>query len=173
MFNPSNSTVRLLMRFDTTILAVGTGVLYRHKEGVFIVTAWHNVTGRNSETLAPISKQLAIPNNLIAYIPCRMYSKDNKNQGYGRFPVTIELTKNEQSMYYVHQESWPRIDVAAIPLDLNKLYLSEYEDSDGTPKNHYISLNAKPDDSGALGVAIEAIQDCEFANNNEASEPSN
>ena len=52
---PNNAVVLLEMFRGERLLATGTGVLYRSGSDTFIVTAWHNVTGRHSETLEPLS----------------------------------------------------------------------------------------------------------------------
>ena len=61
----SNSVVHLTMRFQKTVLSIGTGVIYQYESEYFIVTAWHNLTGLHSETLKPLSKNLAIPDNVV------------------------------------------------------------------------------------------------------------
>ncbi|MDR9426403.1 MAG: hypothetical protein RI567_14140, partial [Marinobacter sp.] len=117
----SNSVVHLTMRYQRTELSIGSGVIYQHDSEYFIVTAWHNLSGRHSETLKPLSKELAIPDNVVVNLAVNM-------PGFGmvtRNSITIPLTDGEKSLFYIHPKNWPRIDVAVIPFDPHSTFLSE------------------------------------------------
>lgn len=112
MASVSNSVVHLKMRFDETVLSYGTGLLYERLGHSFIITAWHNVTGFNSETLRHLDKNLAVPNNVVASITAVW-----PGIGSRRMAVTLPLADEEKSLFYIHPVNWPRIDVVAIPFD--------------------------------------------------------
>lgn len=117
----SNSVVHLTMRFQKTQLSIGSGVIYKHGSKFFIVTAWHNLAGRHTETLKPLSKKLAIPDNVVVTLAVNMPS-------YGmvtRHSITIPLIDDEKSLFYIHPNNWPRVDVAVIPFDPHETFLSE------------------------------------------------
>ncbi|MFH0993970.1 MAG: hypothetical protein V1844_00500 [Pseudomonadota bacterium] len=158
--DPSNSVVHLTMRCGDNQLAIGTGVLYRKNERVFIVTAWHNVTGLHPVTLEMLSKTGSIPNNLVAYISCR--GTNDTYKGYCRLSFTIPLEDSEKALYLIHPQPWPRIDIVAIPIDLQHPYESEGYLSDGTKV-----IDRRPMLQKALGpglcMDIECIQDFEQA----------
>ncbi|WP_412500061.1 hypothetical protein [Vibrio cyclitrophicus] len=116
----SHSVVHLTMRFQKTELSIGTGVLYKSGEEYYIVTAWHNLSGRHSETLAPLSKNLAIPDNVVVRLSINMAGVGSLRQS-----LTIPLTDDEKSLYYIHPKNWPRVDVAVIPFDPSATYRSE------------------------------------------------
>lgn len=162
-YDPSNAVVYLTMRRNDIELAIGTGVLYRHGDRYFVVTAWHNVTGRNSTTLECLCPELAYPNNLIAYISCRSYN--NTSNGYGRRAFTLPLEDDSKSLYYIHKKQWPRVDVVAIPIDPDKKYNSEGYFTTGEKIIIPTSMKSRADDP-ALSFDIECIQDFEkaFAN---------
>ena len=132
----SNSVVHLTMRFQKTELSIGSGVIYKHGSEYYIVTAWHNLTGRHSETLKPLSKNLAIPDNVVVNLAVNTST-------FGlvtRHPITIPLIDGEKSLFYIHPKNWPRVDVAIIPFDpratfLSEVYLStgEYRDIEFSP----------------------------------------
>lgn len=132
----SNSVVHLTMRYQRTELSIGSGVIYQHGSEYFIATAWHNLSGRHTETLKPLSKELAIPDNVVVNLAVNM-------PGFGmvtRNSITIPLTDGERSLFYIHPKNWPRIDVAVIPFDphatfLSEIYLStgEHRDIDFSP----------------------------------------
>lgn len=122
----SNSVVHLTMRFQKTVLSIGTGVIYQYENEYFIVTAWHNLTGLHSETLEPLSKHLAIPDNVIVTLAVSI-------PGFSviRNSITMPLMDEDKSLFYIHKENWPRVDVAVIPFDPHAEYLSEGQLSTG------------------------------------------
>lgn len=158
--NPSNSVVHLTMRYNKEVLAVGSGVLYQKNDRFYIVTAWHNVTGRHPDTLKYLSNNGAVPNNVIAYISIRLYG-DNYNE-YLRRPITIPLVGDMRSLYLIHSQSWPRVDVAAIPIYPYSEYLSEYISSTGEKVTFRKKLIEKAEGNG-LSSDIESIQHFESA----------
>jgi len=50
--------------FDNTLLATGTGVFWKYEARLFLLTNWHNVTGRHQVTRKPLSGHGGIPNKL-------------------------------------------------------------------------------------------------------------
>ena len=138
MADASNSVVHLSMRFDKEILSIGTGVIYQFGQEYYIVTAWHNVTGLHSETLKPLSKNAAIPNNIIATIAVSI-----PNGSVMRSSITLHLYDDKKSLFYIQRENWPRIDVAAIPFDPKFAYVSEGQLSTGQQVELQLSLITK------------------------------
>lgn len=130
----SNSVVHLTMRYEKTVLSIGSGVIYQKGSDFYIVTAWHNLTGRHSETLKPLSSKLAIPDNVVLNLAVSM-------PGFGviRHSITIPLVDEEKSLFYIHPENWPRVDVAAIPFDPHGNFLSEGYLSTGELRNYSFS----------------------------------
>lgn len=68
----SNSIVHLTMRFQKTELSIGTGFIYQSESNYYIITAWHNLTGRHSESLKLLSKNSAIPDNVVVNLAISM-----------------------------------------------------------------------------------------------------
>lgn len=157
--DPSNAVVHLTLRRGELRLAVGSGVLYRRNEQHYIVTAWHNVTGRHSETLHALHSQGALPDNAIVHICCWMYS--DQYAGYTRRPFVIPLEDSEQAFYLVHRQGWPRVDVVAIPIDPRRAYDAEGRTLDGTKIPLPGRMEEEPTTAGTVGSAIECIQDFE------------
>lgn len=108
----SNSIVHLTMRFGTTALSIGTGVLYLRDEKTYIVTAWHNVTGLHTESMEHLNENKAMPDNIVASIAISI-----PNAGAFRLPIVLPLYDDEKALFYIHPNNWPRIDVVAIPFD--------------------------------------------------------
>lgn len=99
------------MRFNSQVLSIGTGFLYEHAGQFFIITAWHNVAGRNAESYELLSQRGATPNNLVANIALAT------SHGSFRVGIDIPLVDDDRSLYFIHPNNFPKIDVVAIPLD--------------------------------------------------------
>lgn len=108
----SNSIVHLTMRFQENVLSIGTGFIYRQGEQYFIITAWHNVTGRHSETLDTLGSNSGVPDNIVINL-----SVNYPGFGATKMSLTLPLMDEEKSLFYIHPKNWPRIDVVAIPFD--------------------------------------------------------
>lgn len=155
---PNDAIVYLQMACKGLELAVGTGVLYRRAKRTYIVTAWHNVTGRNSDTLDALSRDAIFPDRLTASISCRMTSLDGKSVGSVRMAFDIPLEDEERTFYLVHPQGWPRVDVVAIPIDPDYGYPTVLHLSDGETiiKKHPMVFEPS---QGGLGSSIACIQD--------------
>ena len=117
----SNSVVHLTMRYQKTELSIGSGVIYKHGSDYFIITAWHNLAGRHSETLKPLSTQLAIPDNVVVNLAVSTptFGMVTRNS------ITIPLLDEDKSLFYIHPKNYPRVDVAVLPFDPTATFLSE------------------------------------------------
>ncbi|WP_313065150.1 hypothetical protein [Achromobacter animicus] len=113
MSHVSNAVVHLTMRFQDNCLANGTGVLYRRGNEYFIVTAWHNLTGRHPDTLGLLDADTAgVPDNLLIHVALEV-----ENFGSTRLPIKVPLFDEEHALFLVHRQNFPRVDVAVIPFD--------------------------------------------------------
>jgi hypothetical protein len=160
--DPSSAVVHLTLRRGELELAVGSGILYRKGTNVYIVTAWHNVTGRHSESLKPLSKTAAVPDNLIAYIACKVTSNSLDGDHFLRRPFTISLENDSQAFYLIHPQGYPRVDVAVIPIDPEFPYPSEGQLASGEKTQYVIPMRQSPSVVG-VGFDISCIQDFEEA----------
>lgn len=116
----SNSIVHLTMQFDSTVLAIGTGVLYEKDNQHFIVTAWHNVTGLHPDTMSQLSGQGARPNKILATLAMTTAYEGESNAITVRLSIELPLEDEDKALFYIHPTNWPRVDVVAIPFDPRK-----------------------------------------------------
>lgn len=108
----SSAIVHLTMCFDQETLSTGSGVFYEREGKFFVVTAWHNVTGRHTETLNYLNEQASSePNNIIVAFKYFAFG------GYTSMKIILPLYDEEKALFYVHPDNWPRVDVVAIPFD--------------------------------------------------------
>lgn len=128
-YDPGLSAVHLQMRKGKTPLSIGSGVIYERNGKLYIVTAWHNLSGRHAETLRPLSSTGGPPDNVVASIGLAVSSPSGDMMV--RMPFTIPVETGESSQYLVHPRGWPRIDVAVLPLDPKSKYDTEIRASNG------------------------------------------
>ena len=107
----SKSIVHLTMCFGSNVLAIGTGSIYKKEDKFYIITAWHNVTGRHPETFKPLNKDCAVPDKIVVNFCLLM------GGGWTRMAISLSLHDDERSCFYIHPKNWPRVDVVAIPFD--------------------------------------------------------
>lgn len=139
-FDITFSTVRLTLRYNKTDLATGTGFLYRRQGNTYLVTAWHNLSGRHSVTLKPLHEKGALPNNMLVDMP-QVYHFSHTHPMYARIPVCFSFDDGEQTAYRVHSQAWPRVDVAVIPFDPSSEYLHEVYLSTGETREFLMPLS--------------------------------
>lgn len=131
----SNSVVHLTMRFGRTKLAIGTGVVYERDGKFYVVTAWHNLTGRHPDNLKFQSVQHAVPDNVVANI-----SVSRGEFGASRMSVILPLMDEDKALFMIHPGGWPRVDVAAIPFDPSGYQKMELHHFEGEIQDVVVSL---------------------------------
>ena len=83
--NPfSRCVVHLTMDFGGERIATGTGFIRQRQGERFLITAWHNLSGREPATLRPKHRQGALPNYVTIEgfnitIRCPLYHDDDPN----------------------------------------------------------------------------------------------
>ncbi len=147
----SKSIVHLTMRYESLELAIGTGFIYKKNDNFYIITAWHNVTGRHPDTF-DLNKNCAIPDNIVVNF-CVLIG----NTGTIRMAISIPLFDEEKSCFYIHQKNWPRVDVVAIPFDPYSTHPIATHTGDGEELKLSIAL-FNNSDSG-LSTSITPIQE--------------
>lgn len=106
----------LEMMFGDQVLSTGSGFFWREGERTYLITNWHNLTGRRADTLALLSTHGGIPDR----IRCLMYRKASDQDSDGFFKMelvhaTIPLNgTNGTPLWKEHGQHGRSIDVAAI-----------------------------------------------------------
>lgn len=104
-------TVFLNFLFDDKSLAIASGFFIKKDGVLFLVSNWHNFSGRNPFTKQPInSKTGAIPNKVKTKI---IYSLPDED--FPRY-VSVELDLNHEGkpIWFEHPQFGSRVDVAAL-----------------------------------------------------------
>lgn len=153
---PNNAVVLLEMMCNGKAVARGSGVLYRRNDQVYIVTAWHNVTGRHSDTLKLLSG--IVPDQVRAHVATSLISSSGIDEGVVRRAIDLPLEDGGRAIYLVHPKGYPRIDVVAIPIDPDFPHVTPMQTSVGDGVVYRAPLRAQPRGAG-LGSDIHCIQD--------------
>ncbi len=119
------------MAFESTVLACGSGFLWRHQNNSYLVTNWHNFAGRDPKTKEPISDTAGIPDR----VKCRLWkskvsnSKEIPGVVSGEFVFSLR-DSGGKATFHEHQMG-SEIDIAALPVqlhpDVKPYYLNEYK----------------------------------------------
>ncbi len=137
MVGLNNAIVHLNMHFNETSLSTGTGVFYKKEDRYYIITAWHNVTGLNTESLNYLDANNAVPNYIwVTFKHCFL-------QYYSNICIKIPLYDDDKALFYIHPDNWPRIDVVAIPFNPLAHHTTKIPLDTGEYREVLISLNTE------------------------------
>lgn len=126
----SLTTQQLAICFSETdiIFSTATGFIFLSNDKYYLITNWHNVTGRNPQNGEPLSENHAgIPNIFLTY------ARIKNGNGQARLEKIFlyeddEMTKPNWLIHPVHKE---KVDVVAIELNSNdELHYSAINKSD-------------------------------------------
>jgi hypothetical protein len=106
----SFSTVPIEMHFDTVDLAVGTAFIYKIENAFFLITNWHNLSGRDPSTGKCLSKTGAVPNNI------HVWFVENTGRGHRIMKQIPIRDPNGKPLWFVHPTHKQAIDVVALPI---------------------------------------------------------
>lgn len=110
------------MLFDGKKLSCGTCFFFKHIGKTFLVSNWHNLSGRDPHTGQPLSKYAAIPDEVKVMIPLKGKLGFS---GWGQFRL---IDDDDRNLWLEHPLT-SRIDVAIleveIPENLEPRYVSD------------------------------------------------
>lgn len=99
-----------------TIFSTATGFIFTCKDKYYLITNWHNVTGRNPQTGEPLSENHAgIPNIFLTYFRV----KNGNGQSMLERILLYEDEEMTKPKWLVHPEYKEKVDVVAIELKSN------------------------------------------------------
>lgn len=109
----------LQMRFGDQEIASGSGFFWRHAGIPYLITNWHNVSGRNPQTDQPLSNSAAIP-DLITFTVFQKTGDEVPSEYTSLVPATLNVklyqgTENTP-VWLEHPVYGKAVDVVAIPL---------------------------------------------------------
>lgn len=107
----SLAALQIEMNFQDTLLSHGTGSIWKSNSRTFLVTNWHNVTGRHRETGRHLSNTAAEPDGIKVFVHSRF--------GAGIYEHKVLPLFDEQgNKLWLEHPSDKSIDLVAIPIDI-------------------------------------------------------
>lgn len=96
-------------------LGQATGFFWRENGIIFLITNWHNLSGRHQTTKVPLHKDAALPN--VVEVPVLYHSKDFQGRVI-RNRFHVELYSEDIPNWWEHPTFNERVDVVALPLSV-------------------------------------------------------
>lgn len=108
---------RITLCFDDTDASIGTAFHYQHKGKQYLVTNWHNVTGRkpvSHEALSPA--KLILPNVIKLGLPMRASDDGHKVAlGWKDHPIRLyDDADNLKAKWFEHPVHGDKVDVVVL-----------------------------------------------------------
>jgi Trypsin-like peptidase domain len=99
------------MFFNSTYLGLGTAFVWAQNRRFFLITNWHNVSGKDPNTGKHVSNTAAEPNNLKVWF-------NQRNQLGNKVAKVIPLRDLQGTpLWFIHPNHGNSVDVIAIPLE--------------------------------------------------------
>lgn len=123
--NASVTSYKCEMIFNGAVLSYGTSFFFKHAGRTFLVSNWHNFSGRNPHTQQPLSKSAAIPDEINVMIPLK------GKLGFSGWKKFRLIDAEGRNLWLEHPLK-NSVDVAAleveIPENLEPRYVSDIRD---------------------------------------------
>ncbi len=109
--NPfSASSLFVEMMFNEVVLACGTAFYYCFNDVTYLVSNWHNLSGRHPETKQALHSQLAVPNKI------KIYCHNLTDLSVTELHVYNLLDDEDNCIWFEHPIFKILIDVAVLPI---------------------------------------------------------
>lgn len=122
------------MAFGSKVLACGSGFLWRHEGTSFLVSNWHNFSGRDPKTKQPISDTAGIPDRVICRLWKNKVSNGKEVPGVNSDEFAFSLIDESGKATFREHPLGCEIDIAALPVELHPhvkpFYLNEHKFDD-------------------------------------------
>jgi Trypsin-like peptidase domain len=106
----SVAAIPIEMFFNQTWLALATGFVWAQDGEPFLITNWHNVSGKDPNTGRHVSREAAEPNKLKIWFN----QKDNLGS---KSPKLVSIRDSHDApLWFVHPRYGSKVDIVALPL---------------------------------------------------------
>lgn len=108
--NPiSAASLFIEMMYDEISLAKGTGFYYKYNDSRYLVSNWHNFSGRDPHTGKPKHDMAALPNSV------RVHCRNQDNLSDIRL-CNLPLSNDEEYLWLQHPCHNGKVDVGVLPI---------------------------------------------------------
>lgn len=114
------------LRYEDVDFGIGTAFIYSMNNETFLITNYHNVTGRRPDTLRAISPDVALPNKLVLHVPKDANTDTGlpKNESkVGWNALILDLYEDDKPVWFEHPEHGHNVDAVAIPIGIDDCML--------------------------------------------------
>ncbi|MCD4796104.1 MAG: hypothetical protein K8R49_02900 [Candidatus Cloacimonetes bacterium] len=103
-----------------TIFSTASSFLYNYNDKIYLITNWHNVSGRNPINYEPISnKHSGIPDIFLTYLRIK-----NSNGEAEKYKIDLYFDKEmSEPKWFIHPTYKEKVDVVAIELETDEKYI--------------------------------------------------
>ena len=110
----SQCPFELQMHDEQGMIATGTAFFFEINDEWFLITNWHNVSGKHFLNKAALMNG-CFPTRLVAKLST--YDIEDSPEGsYGIAPYDVPIYQNSEPLWFEHPELGSRCDVIALPL---------------------------------------------------------
>lgn len=110
--------IQIMPMFNDAEAAIGTSFFYRHNEKDYLITNWHNVSGRRPWDCSLISPRGIIPDALAIRVPYNEVVNDISCRRW--VTKSLRLYKDEdnrESIWFEHPNHGRNVDAVAIEIE--------------------------------------------------------
>lgn len=116
-------SLRISMYFNEERLATGTAFIYLYEEKPYLITNWHNVSGREPSTLKAKHPACAIPNRIFVEVPFINHKTSSIIWEEHQVPIYQDDGDSpSKSIWYEHPLHRYKVDVVAIPVHEDEVF---------------------------------------------------
>lgn len=130
----SFAAVYIRLLFGDTFLANGSAFLWRHAGKAYLVSNWHNFSGRDPKDKKPMSATAGVPDRVECCFYKNRVSNGVKVEGLIWDTFTFPLWDAESKPVFLEHFLGSEVDVSALPVDLHEhvvpFFLNEQEFDD-------------------------------------------
>lgn len=108
----SQVPIFIKLKFNNTELATATAFICRHSSQFYLVSNWHNFSGRDVQSREPLANHGGVPNIVSCY-----FIRDG--QFIRREWLDLPLRSEKSCLWFEHPHSGSNIDVGVLPLTLS------------------------------------------------------
>jgi hypothetical protein len=109
----SQSPFQILMNDENGLISTGTAFFFQNKEEHFLITNWHNLSGRHFLTDKLLSSEKRRP----TFIEAKFATKIDTNNSFTTIAKRIEIYKDLKPLWLEHPVLGSKCDVVAIKMN--------------------------------------------------------
>ena len=136
----SLATIPIQLFFNETPLSHATAFIWEHQRRHYLITNWHNVSGRDPNTDRHLSDTAAEPNRMRAFFNTKGGDLGDKHA------VWVPLRNGDEIAWLVHPTSKRNVDIVAIQMT-----------GDTTSRIEFFPVNEMPSENMRVSIGMDVF----------------